>query len=171
MLLSLHPFSSTILSFSLSVSQFAQENVAPHSSKIDHSNHFPKEVNLWKLVRDFNLLGITEPAMEEISCASGSVGLSYGAHCNLCINQLVRSGSPAQKQKYLPKLISGEHVGALVTSEPNDGGYILNGNKMWCTNVVQLLRHWLSIRKQTARLAQSGSQHLSLRRECLVKWT
>ncbi|RWR95575.1 isovaleryl-CoA dehydrogenase, mitochondrial [Cinnamomum micranthum f. kanehirae] len=88
-------------------------------------------------------------AMEEISRASGSVGLSYGAHSNLCINQLVRHGNPAQKQKYLPKLISGEHVGALAMSEPNagsdvvsmkckadrvDGGYIINGNKMWCTN-------------------------------------
>ncbi|XP_057953548.1 isovaleryl-CoA dehydrogenase, mitochondrial isoform X2 [Malania oleifera] len=113
---------------------------------------------------DFNLHGITAPeeygglglgylyhciAMEEISRASGSVGLSYGAHSNLCINQLVRNGSPAQKQKYLPKLISGEHVGALAMSEPNagsdvvsmkckadhvDGGYIINGNKMWCTN-------------------------------------
>ncbi|KAF9598408.1 hypothetical protein IFM89_027841 [Coptis chinensis] len=88
-------------------------------------------------------------AMEEISRASGSVGLSYGAHSNLCVNQLVRHGTPAQKQKYLPKLITGEHVGALAMSEPNagsdvvsmkckadyaDGGYILNGNKMWCTN-------------------------------------
>ncbi|KAJ6895235.1 isovaleryl-CoA dehydrogenase [Populus alba x Populus x berolinensis] len=113
---------------------------------------------------DFNLHGITAPeeygglglgylyhcvAMEEISRASGSVGLSYGAHSNLCINQLVRNGNPAQRQKYLPKLISGEHVGALAMSEPNagsdvvsmkckadrvDGGYIINGNKMWCTN-------------------------------------
>ncbi|KAL4283168.1 hypothetical protein GQ457_16G009120 [Hibiscus cannabinus] len=114
---------------------------------------------------DFNLHGITAPAeeygglglgylyhciaMEEISRASGSVGLSYGAHSNLCINQLVRNGSPAQKEKYLPKLISGEHVGALAMSEPNagsdvvsmkckaenvDGGYLINGNKMWCTN-------------------------------------
>ncbi|EMS49058.1 Isovaleryl-CoA dehydrogenase, mitochondrial [Triticum urartu] len=87
--------------------------------------------------------------MEEISRASGSVGLSYGAHSNLCINQLVRHGSPAQKEKYLPKLISGEHIGALAMSEPNsgsdvvsmkckaekvDGGYVINGNKMWCTN-------------------------------------
>ncbi|KAM3406772.1 hypothetical protein ACQJBY_000687 [Aegilops geniculata] len=87
--------------------------------------------------------------MEEISRASGSVGLSYGAHSNLCINQLVRHGSPSQKEKYLPKLISGEHIGALAMSEPNsgsdvvsmkckaekvDGGYVINGNKMWCTN-------------------------------------
>jgi len=113
---------------------------------------------------DFNLHGITAPveygglglgylyhclAMEEISRASGSVGLSYGAHSNLCINQLVRHGTAAQKEKYLPKLISGEHVGALAMSEPNSGsdvvsmkckadrvtgGYRINGNKMWCTN-------------------------------------
>ncbi|CAN4120342.1 unnamed protein product [Withania somnifera] len=120
-----------------------------------------QDVNLWKLTRDFNHHGITEYgglglgylyhciAMEEISRASGSVGLSYGAHTNLCINQLVRNGTHEQKQKYLPKLISGEHVGALAMSEPNagsdvvsmkckadraDGGYVLNGNKMWCTN-------------------------------------
>ncbi|KAG8483580.1 hypothetical protein CXB51_022458 [Gossypium anomalum] len=157
-------FDETQLQFKESVRQFAQENIAPHASKIDQSNSFPKEVNLWKLMGDFNLHGITAPeeygglglgylyhciAMEEISRASGSVGLSYGAHSNLCINQLVRNGNPAQKEKYLPKLISGEHVGALAMSEPNagsdvvsmkckadrvDGGYRLNGNKMWCTN-------------------------------------
>lgn len=150
--------------FKESVARFAQENIAPHASKIDRTNYFPEEVNLWKLMGDFGLHGITVPekygglglgylehciAMEEISRASGSVGLSYGAHSNLCINQLVRNGTPTQKQKYLPKLISGEHVGALAMSEPNagsdvismkcradrvDGGYILNGNKMWCTN-------------------------------------
>ncbi|KAL6508834.1 hypothetical protein OROHE_021393 [Orobanche hederae] len=157
-------FDDTQKQFKESVAHFAQENIAPHASKIDKSNFFPEEVNLWKLMGDFNLHGITAPeeygglglgylyhciAMEEISRASGSVGLSYGAHSNLCINQLVRNGTPAQKQKFLPKLISGEHVGALAMSEPNagsdvvsmkcradraDGGYILNGNKMWCTN-------------------------------------
>ncbi|XP_021830906.1 isovaleryl-CoA dehydrogenase, mitochondrial isoform X1 [Prunus avium] len=157
-------FDDTQIQFKESVSQFAQEHIAPHASKIDHTNYFPQEVNLWKLMGDFNLHGITAPeeygglglgylyhciAMEEISRASGSVGLSYGAHSNLCINQLVRHGNPTQKQKYLPKLISGEHVGALAMSEPNsgsdvvsmkckadrvDGGYVLNGNKMWCTN-------------------------------------
>ncbi|KAF9675226.1 hypothetical protein SADUNF_Sadunf09G0010100 [Salix dunnii] len=157
-------FDDTQLQFKESVSQFTQENIAPFASTIDQSNYFPKDVNLWKLMGDFNLLGITAPeeygglglgylyhciAMEEISRASGSVGLSYGAHSNLCINQLVRNGNPAQRQKYLPKLISGEHVGALAMSEPNagsdvvsmkckadrvDGGYIINGNKMWCTN-------------------------------------
>ncbi|KMT02092.1 hypothetical protein BVRB_9g208200 [Beta vulgaris subsp. vulgaris] len=164
------PFSTSLLfddtqnQFKESVAQFAQENIAPHAEKIDKTNYFPKDVNLWKLMGDFNLHGITAPeeygglglgylyhciAMEEISRASGSVGLSYGAHSNLCINQLVRNGNPAQKQKYLPKLISGDHVGALAMSEPNsgsdvvsmkcradrvDGGYMLNGNKMWCTN-------------------------------------
>ncbi|XP_040994794.1 isovaleryl-CoA dehydrogenase, mitochondrial isoform X1 [Juglans microcarpa x Juglans regia] len=157
-------FDDTQIQFKESVAQFAQENIAPHASKIDQTNYFPKEVNLWKLMGDFNLHGITAPekygglglgylyhciAMEEISRASGSVGLSYGAHSNLCINQLVRNGNPAQKEKYLPKLISGEHVGALAMSEPNagsdvvsmkckadrvDGGYIISGNKMWCTN-------------------------------------
>ncbi|XVE59795.1 hypothetical protein DITRI_Ditri05aG0075600 [Diplodiscus trichospermus] len=142
-------FDETQLQFKESVRQFSQENIAPHASKIDQSNSFPEEVNLWKLMGDFNLHGITAPeeygglglgylyhciALEEISRASGSVGLSYGAHSNLCINQL---------------LISGEHVGALAMSEPNagsdvvsmkckadrvDGGYVLNGNKMWCTN-------------------------------------
>ncbi|KAJ6691590.1 ACYL-COA DEHYDROGENASE [Salix purpurea] len=157
-------FDDTQLQFKESVSQFTQENIAPFASTIDQSNYFPKDINLWKLMGDFNLHGITAPeeygglglgylyhciAMEEISRASGSVGLSYGAHSNLCINQLVRNGNPAQRQKYLPKLISGEHVGALAMSEPNagsdvvsmkckadrvDGGYIINGNKMWCTN-------------------------------------
>ncbi|KAK4358690.1 hypothetical protein RND71_020919 [Anisodus tanguticus] len=157
-------FDDTQKQFKESVAQFAQENIAPHAEKIDKTNYFPKDVNLWKLMGDFNLHGITVPeeygglglgylyhciAMEEISRASGSVGLSYGAHTNLCINQLVRNGTHEQKQKYLPKLISGEHVGALAMSEPNagsdvvsmkckadcvEGGYVLNGNKMWCTN-------------------------------------
>ncbi|KAL2610127.1 hypothetical protein R1flu_028700 [Riccia fluitans] len=150
--------------FKESVRQFAQENIAPHAAKTDHTNSFPKDVNLWKLMGDFNLHGITVPekygglglgylyhclAMEEISRASGSIALSYGAHSNLCINQLVRNGTESQKEKYLPKLISGDHIGALAMSEPNSGsdvvsmrckaervpdGYVLNGNKMWCTN-------------------------------------
>eukprot|EP01018_Ginkgo_biloba_P022582 Gb_13031 [translate_table: standard] len=157
-------FDETQQQFKESVAQFAQENIAPHAVKVDATNYFPKEVNLWKLMGDFNLHGITAPedygglglgylyhcmAMEEISRASGSVALSYGAHSNLCINQLVRHGTTAQKEKYLPKLISGEHVGALAMSEPNsgsdvvsmkckadrvNGGYRINGNKMWCTN-------------------------------------
>ncbi|CAM6084922.1 unnamed protein product [Calypogeia fissa] len=154
----------TALQFKEGVRKFAEDNIAPHAAKIDESNYLPKDVNLWKLMGDFDLHGITVPekygglglgytyhclAMEEISRASGSVGLSYGAHSNLCINQLVRNGTEAQKEKYLPKLISGDHVGALAMSEPNsgsdvvsmkckaervEGGYVLNGNKMWCTN-------------------------------------
>ncbi|KAK7257729.1 hypothetical protein RIF29_31915 [Crotalaria pallida] len=155
---------NTLCMFKESVAQFTMENIAPHASKIDQTDCFPQEFNLWKRMGDFNLLGITAPeeygglnlgylyhclAMEEISRASGSVGLSYGVHSNVCLNQLVRYGNPAQKEKYLPKLISGDHVGALSMSEPNagsdvvsmkckadhvDGGYLLNGNKMWCTN-------------------------------------
>uniref|UniRef100_A0A803L3T9 Isovaleryl-CoA dehydrogenase, mitochondrial n=1 Tax=Chenopodium quinoa TaxID=63459 RepID=A0A803L3T9_CHEQI len=157
-------FDDTQIQFMESVAQFAQEKIAPHAEKIDKTSYFPKDVNLWNLMGEFKLHGITAPeeygglglgylyhciAMEEISRASGSVGLSYGAHSNLCINQLARNGNPDQKKKYLPKLISGEHVGALAMSEPNagsdvvgmkcradrvDGGYVLNGNKMWCTN-------------------------------------
>ncbi|XP_015693374.1 isovaleryl-CoA dehydrogenase, mitochondrial-like isoform X3 [Oryza brachyantha] len=157
-------FDETQEQFKESVSRFAQETIAPHAAAIDASNGFPEEVNLWKLMGEFNLHGLTAPqeyggmglgyvyhciAMEDISRASGSVGASYGTHSNLCINQLVRHGSPAQKHKYLPKLISGEHVGALSMSEPTsgsnvvsmkckaekvDGGYVINGNKMWCTN-------------------------------------
>ncbi|VAH01588.1 unnamed protein product [Triticum turgidum subsp. durum] len=114
-------FDDTQEQFKESVHRFAQEHIAPHAAAIDASNHFPKEKNLWKLMGDFNLHGLTSPeeygglglgymyhciAMEEISRASGSVGLSYGAHSNLCINQLVRHGSPAQKEKYLPKGIT-----------------------------------------------------------------
>lgn len=154
----------TLQQFKDSVHQFAQGTIAPHAATIDSTNSFPKDVNLWKLMGDFNLHGITAPenyggmglgylyhcvAMEEISRSSGSVGLSYGAHSNLCINQLVRNGNAAQKQKYLPQLISGAHIGALAMSEPNSGsdvvsmkckadrlkgGYLLNGSKMWCTN-------------------------------------
>ncbi|MFS8011825.1 putative oxidoreductase [Helianthus anomalus] len=157
-------FDDTQIQFKESVAQFAQEHIAPHAENIDKTDNFPEEVNLWKLMGDFHLHGLTAPveyggldvgylyhcmAMEEISRASASVGVSYGVHSNVCLNQLVRHGNAAQKEKYLPKLISGEHVGALSISEPNagsdafgmrtkadrvDGGYVLNGNKMWCTN-------------------------------------
>ncbi|XP_016460768.1 2-methylacyl-CoA dehydrogenase, mitochondrial isoform X2 [Nicotiana tabacum] len=150
--------------FKESVAKFAQENIAPFAEKIDRTNSFPKDANLWKLMGDFNLHGITAPeeygglnlgylyhciALEEISRASGAVAVSYGVQSNVCINQLVRNGTPEQKEKYLPKLISGDHIGALAMSEPNagsdvvsmkcradrvDSGYVLNGNKMWCTN-------------------------------------
>jgi isovaleryl-CoA dehydrogenase len=144
------------------VAAFAADEIAPRAAEIDHSNQFP--MDLWKKMGDLGILGITVPeeyggagmgylahcvAMEEISRASGSVGLSYGAHSNLCVNQLKINASDAQKKQYLPKLISGEHVGALAMSEPGAGSdvvgmrlradlkgdhYVLNGSKMWITN-------------------------------------
>lgn len=145
-----------------SVHTFAQENIAPRAAQIDHSNQFPRD--LWPQMGDLGLLGVTAPdnyggsnmgylahviCMEEISRASASVGLSYGAHSNLCINQLVLNGNDEQLKKYLPKLISGEHIGALAMSEVGAGSdvaamrlqakqvgdhFVLNGNKMWITN-------------------------------------
>ncbi|MBM0108513.1 isovaleryl-CoA dehydrogenase [Steroidobacter sp. S1-65] len=144
------------------VAKFASERIAPLAAAIDRDNKFPRE--LWPELGELGLLGITVEdeyggaglgylahviAMEEISRASASVGLSYGAHSNLCVNQLRRWGTPAQKEKYLPRLISGEHLGALAMSEPGAGSdvvgmstravkkgdkYVLNGNKMWITN-------------------------------------
>ena len=145
-----------------SVSSFAADQVAPRAAEIDLSNEFPAE--LWPAMGALGLLGITVDeeyggagmgylehivAMEELSRASASVGLSYGAHSNLCVNQIRRNGSAEQKRRYLPKLISGEHVGALAMSEPGAGSdvvsmklradkrgdrYVLNGSKMWITN-------------------------------------
>ena len=156
------PLGETIEMLRDTVQSFAADEIAPRAAAIDHDNLFPAD--LWKKLGALGLHGMTVSeeyggsnlgylahivAMEEVSRASASVGLSYGAHSNLCVNQLHRNGTPAQKRKYLPKLVSGEHVGALAMSEPNAGSdvvsmklraehkgdrYVLNGSKMWITN-------------------------------------
>src|SRR5260221_9858482 len=152
----------TIAMLRESVRDFSQKEISPRAAEIDRTNQFPPD--LWRKMGRVGLVGVTVEeayggtamgylahivAMEEISRASGSIGLSYGAHSNLCVNQLRRNGSAAQKKKYLPKLVSGAHVGALAMSEPGAGSdvvgmrlkaerrgdrYLLNGNKMWITN-------------------------------------
>ena len=144
------------------VRDFCTAEIAPRAAEIDKTDQFP--MDLWEKMGSLGVLGITVPeefgganmgylahmvAMEEISRASASVGLSYGAHSNLCVNQIKRNGTQAQKEKYLPKLVSGQHVGALAMSEPGAGSdvismklkaedkggyYLLNGSKMWITN-------------------------------------
>ena len=144
------------------VSRFSHDQIAPRADEIDRQNAFPRD--LWPRLGELGVLGVTVDeeyggaglgylahcvAMEEISRGSAAVGLSYGAHSNLCVNQIHRNGSTEQKQRYLPKLVSGAHVGALAMSEPNSGSdvvsmrtradkkgdrYILNGSKMWITN-------------------------------------
>src|ERR1700723_2008318 len=145
-----------------SVRSFTSDRIAPIAEEIDKSNTFPR--HLWPELGALGLLGITVEeeyggtglgylehcvAMEEVSRGSASVGLSYGAHSNLCVNQIRKNGNDAQRRKYLPKLMSGEHVGALAMSEPGAGSdvvsmstraekkgdrYVLNGSKMWITN-------------------------------------
>lgn len=144
------------------VRHFSEQEIAHRANEIDRDDQFP--MDLWKKMGDLGVLGITVEetygganmgylahmiALEEISRVSASVGLSYGAHSNLCVNQIARNGNEAQKKKYLPKLITGEHIGALAMSEPNAGSdvvsmklhakqdgdhYVLNGSKMWITN-------------------------------------
>src|SRR5678815_5397359 len=144
------------------VARFSNDQIAPRADEIDRTNTFPGD--LWPKLGELGVLGVTVAeeyggsglgylahcvAMEEISRGSASVGLSYGAHSNLCVNQIRRTGTDAQRRKYLPKLISGEHVGALAMSEPGAGSdvvsmrtraekkgdrYILNGTKFWITN-------------------------------------
>lgn len=152
----------TLVALRDSVRHFAQKEIAPIAAEVDQSNQFP--LDMWKKLGDLGVLGVTVSeeygganmgylahtlVMEEISRASASIGLSYGAHSNLCVNQIYLNGNDAQREKYLPKLVSGDHIGALAMSEPGAGSdvvsmglradkqgdhYVLNGNKMWITN-------------------------------------
>ena len=183
----------TIAMLRETVHAFAQKEIAPRAAEVERANDFPAD--LWKKLGALGLLGITVEeeyggtqmgylahivAMEELSRASGAIGLSYGAHSNLCVNQIRRNGSEAQKKKYLPKLVSGDHVGALAMSEPGAGSdvvgmrlraerrgerYVLNGNKMWITNGpdanVLVIYGKTSDRGITAFLVEKGMKGFS----------
>ena len=180
------------------VRAFSESEIAPRAAEIDRSDQFP--MDLWRKMGELGVLGITVPeeygganmgylahmvAMEEISRASASVGLSYGAHSNLCVNQIKRNGTEQQRRHYLPKLISGEHVGALAMSEPGAGSdvismklraqdkggyYLLNGSKMWITNgpdadtlvVYAKTEPELGARGVTAFLIEKGMKGFSI---------
>ena len=180
------------------VENFAADEIAPRAADIDRTNDFPAD--LWRKMGSLGLLGVTVEeeyggaamgylehvvAMEEISRASASVGLSYGAHSNLCVNQIRRNGNEAQKRRYLPRLISGEHVGALAMSEAGAGSdvismklkaqdkggwFLLNGSKMWITNgpdadtlvVYAKTEPELGARGVTAFLVEKGMKGFSI---------
>ncbi|MGE0810698.1 MAG: acyl-CoA dehydrogenase family protein [Immundisolibacter sp.] len=170
------------------IRRFAEAEIAPRAQEIDVSNTFPRE--MWPQLGELGLLGLTVPeeyggtalgylaqtlAVEEISRASGSIGMSYGAHANLCVDNLCRNGTDAQRRKYLPKLLSGEHLGALAMSEPGagsdvvgsmrcraelqDGVWVANGNKFWITNGPQA--DVLVVYMRTADPATTGSRSIT----------
>uniref|UniRef100_A0A671R270 short-chain acyl-CoA dehydrogenase n=1 Tax=Sinocyclocheilus anshuiensis TaxID=1608454 RepID=A0A671R270_9TELE len=182
------------------IQRFCQEKLAPYTDEIDKKNEFPCMREFWKEMGELGLLGVTAPVeyggtglgyldhvivMEEISRVSAAIALSYGAHSNLCVNQMVRHANQKQKEKYMPKLMTGEHVGALAMSEPNAGSdvvsmkltakkqgdhYVLNGNKFWITNgpdadvliVVEILIESASIDKHLDKLGMRGSNTCEL---------
>eukprot|EP00879_Flechtneria_rotunda_P013508 GHRR01014104.1.p1 GENE.GHRR01014104.1~~GHRR01014104.1.p1 ORF type:complete len:198 (+),score=29.96 GHRR01014104.1:101-694(+) len=153
------PSDSALQEFRESVEQFARTVIAPHAEHVDRNNSFPSDVDLWHEMGNFGLLGITAPeeygglemgyqahciAMEELSRASGSVGLSYGAHSNLCVNQLVRNANQQQKMKYLPKLISGEHsICIMLAGNQHKGDMTCDRlSWLWLTPHQAQQQHW-----------------------------